>query len=282
MRVYISVDMEGLAGIGHPKPPNPVDSYYPMAVDLMVAETNAAIEGAFRGGATEALVNDSHGSMYNLRPAEVDPRARLLQGQKVWTMVAGAGPLQSDEAPRFDVALFIGYHARDGHPRGTLAHAYTIRTTQTRLNGTPTGEYGINAVVLGAWGVPVGLVAGDDALAEEVAGWLPWAERAVVKTADGTNAASSVHPSVARDLIRDGAERAVRRGAAGELRVLDVGAPVVIEADYRRGIEADMAAMVPGNLRLGDRTVRTEASDAPLAFRGYLSGLRMAGTVSDL
>ena len=135
MKVYISVDMEGVAGISHPKPTARGDSGYPDAVGLMVGEANAAIEGAFQGGATEVLVNDSHAGMYNLRPAELDRRARILQGQKAWSMVEGAGP---DRA--FGVALFVGYHARAGHPRGTIAHTYSGRPTASRLNGRLVGE----------------------------------------------------------------------------------------------------------------------------------------------
>ena len=178
----------------------------------MVGEANAAIEGALAAGATDILVNDSHASMHNLLPEAINPAATLLQGQKAWSMVAGA-------ADGFDVALFVGYHARAGHPRGTIAHTYSGRPVETRLDGRPTGEYGLNALVLGAWGIPVGLVTGDDALAEEVADWLPWAERVVVKRADGGSSAASVHPSRARDLVRAGAERAVRRAAAGELEL---------------------------------------------------------------
>ncbi len=225
MKVYISVDMEGLAGVSHQKPTERGDPGYPAAVELMIGETNAAIEGSLDGGATDILVNDSHGGMYNLRPIELDPAARLLQGQKPWSMVAGAGPDAG-----FDVALFIGYHARAGHPIGTIAHTYSGRLTRTLLDGRLTGEYGINAAVLGEWGVPVGLVAGDDALASEVADWLPWAERVVVKTATGWSSAASVHPSVARGLIREGAARAVGRAAAGELRPLLINPPVTIEA----------------------------------------------------
>ena len=203
---------------------------YPAAVELMIDETNAAIEGALAGGGDEILVNDSHGSMYNLLPSRIHPAARLLQGQKPWSMVEGAGP-----GAGFGVALFVGYHARAGHPRGTIAHTYSGAPVETRLDGRPTGEYGLNALALGAWEVPVGLVAGDDALAEEVEAWLPWAERVVVKTAAGGHAAASLHPTVAADLVRAGAERAVRRAAAGELELLRVGPPVVIEVDYRRG-----------------------------------------------
>jgi len=274
MKVYISVDMEGIAGISHPNPTGRGDSGYPAAVELMVGEANAAIEGALAAGADEILVNDSHGAMYNLRPADLHPAARVLQGQKAWSMVAGAGP----EAG-FDVALFIGYHARAGHPTGTIAHTYSDRPTLSQLNGRPVGETGLNAAILGAWGIPVGLVAGDDALAGEVADWLPWAERVIVKTGSGGNAAASVHPTIARDLIRGGAERAVRRAAAGDLQPLVVGPPVVVQVDYRNAIAADYAAIVPGAERVGDRGVRFEAPDAETAYRAFLAGVRLAGIV---
>jgi D-amino peptidase len=193
-------------------------------------------------------------------------------------MVAGAAP-DPDGEPAFDVALFVGYHARAGHPTGTIAHTFSDAPVETRLNGRPTGEYGVNALILGAWGIPVGMVAGDDALAEEVSAWLPWAERVVVKTAHGTSAAASLHPSRAQGLIRAGAERAVRRAGAAELRVLDVDRPVVIEVDHRRGLEADFAAVQPGAERVGDRTVAYRSDDPVIAYRMFLAGIRLAGIV---
>ncbi len=277
MRVYVSVDMEGIAGVSHPKPTGRTDNEYPAAAELMTAEANAAIEGALAAGATEILVNDSHGGMYNLRPLALHPAARLLQGQKAWSMIAGAEPREG--APAFDVALFIGYHARAGHPTGTIAHTYTGGPTETRLNGRPTGEYGFNALALGAWGIPVGLVAGDDALAAEVTAWLPWAERVVVKDSHGTHAAASLHPTRAQDLIRAASTTAVERARAGELRLLEVDPPVVIEVDYRRALEADYAAIPPPAERIGDRTVRHAADDPLAAYRGFLAGVRLAGLV---
>ena len=275
MKVYVSVDMEGIAGVNHPGPTGSGHARYPAAVDLMVGETNAAIEGALAGGAEDILVNDSHGGMYNLLPAALHPAARVLQGQKAWSMVEGAGPDAG-----FDVALFVGYHARAGHGRGTIAHTYSLAPVETRLDGRPTGEYGLNAMILGAWGIPVGLVAGDDALAEEVAAWLPWAERVVVKTAAGGSAAASVHPTVAAERIRLGAEAAVRAArVAGRLELLRVGPPVVIEVDYSRGVEADHAAIVPGGERVGDRGVRFASDDPATAYRGFLAGNRLASIV---
>ena len=279
MRVYISVDMEGIAGVNHPDPTDPSDRRYPVSVELMVGETNAAIEGALAAGATDILVNDSHWNMYNLLPADLHPKARVLQGQKAWSMVAGARP-GPDGAALFDVALFVGYHTRAGHPRGTIAHTYSGAPVESRLDGRPTGEYGMNALVLGAWGIPVGMVAGDDGLAEEVEGWLPWAERVVVKTMDGGRSAVSPHPSVARDRVREGAERAVRRAAAGDLRTLTVAPPIEVEVDFARGVIADHAAIIPGVERAGDRTVRVVTDDAETAYRSFLAIVRIVESVS--
>jgi D-amino peptidase len=277
MRVYLSVDMEGIGGISHSAPTERADQGYAAAVALMVGEANAAIEGACSAGASEIVVNDSHGAMFNLSPADLDPRAVVIQGQKPWSMVQGAGGEAGGE--KFDVALFVGYHARAGHPTGVIAHTYSGAPTLTTLAGRPVGESGINAAVLGEWGVPVGLVSGDDALADEIADWLPWAERAVVKRSVSRRAAASVHPSIARDLVRDGAARAVRRAKAGELRPLVIDPPVTIEVEYRNAGEADHAAVVPGAERLGDRAVRFTAQDMRTAYRGFLAGVRLATLV---
>jgi D-amino peptidase len=271
MKVYISVDMEGIGGVSHSKPTERGDAGYPAAVSLMVGEANAAVAGAFDGGATDVLVNDSHGQMFNLTPEDIDPRAVLLQGQKPWSMVAGAGPDRG-----FDVALFVGYHTRAGHPTGTIAHTYSYAPTLTMLQGRPVGEAGLNALPLGAWGVPVGLVCGDDEVARETEAWFPWAERVVVKSVVSRRAAASVHPSVARERVRAGAKRAVERAAAGALRVFDVGRPITLEAEYANAGMADHAAIVPGTERYGDRGVRVVTDDPIVAYRTFLAGVRLA------
>src|SRR6185369_13368234 len=103
--------------------------------------------------------------------------------------------------------------------------------------------------------------------------------RVVVKTAFGSHAAASVHPTVATDLIRAGAERAVGAAAAGSLELLRVTPPVVIEVDYRRGVEADHAAIVPGVERVGDRGIRISTDDPVVAYRGFLAANRLASAI---
>ena len=276
-RVYISVDMEGVAGISHAKPTTRGDSGYPEAVKLMVGEANAAIDGAFKGGATEATVNDSHGQMYNLTPEDLDARARLVQGKKPWSMVEAA------DAANFDVALFVGYHARAGHPRGTIAHTYTGRVTLATINGRPVTEAGMNGLYLGALGIPVGMVSGDDALADELTDWFPWAERVVVKRGVSWQAADSLHPSKARDLIREGARQAVARAKAKDaaLKPLTLPAPLALRIEFANAGQADVAATIPGFTRDGDRGIAYEAAEPVTLFRAFLSAVRLASTADD-
>jgi D-amino peptidase len=277
MKVYISVDMEGVAGVSHAKPTTRGDEGYKAAVELMVGEANAAIEGAFAGGADDVTVNDSHGQMFNLPPERLDPRARLVQGTKPLSMVEAA------HGGSFDVALFIGYHARAGHPRGTIAHTYTGRITRALLNGEPATEAAINALYLGALGVPVAMVSGDDALAEELPDWLPWAEAVVVKRAISWQGADSIHPQRARELIRDAARRAVERIRTGdaELQPLVKEPPLNLVLEFAHPGQADMAAVIPGFERDGDRGIRFRADDALTLYRAFVSAARLSRSADD-
>ncbi|HWH23312.1 MAG TPA: M55 family metallopeptidase [Candidatus Limnocylindria bacterium] len=277
MRVYLSVDMEGLAGVSHAKPTTRGDDGYPAAAELMVGETNAAIEGAFAGGATDVTVNDSHGGMFNLIPEKLDPRARLVQGTKPFSMVEAA----RDSA--FDVALFVGYHARAGHPRGTISHTYTGRITLVTLNGRPASEAALNGLYLGSLGVPVGLVTGDDALIEEIGDWLPWAELVAVKRGVSWQAADSLHPARARELIRDGARRAVERasGADPALRLLELAPPLELRIQFVHPGQADMAAMMPGFERAGDREAVYVTDDVVTLYRALISAARISRVADD-
>ena len=278
MRVYVSVDMEGIAGVSHPDPTGRKDPGYARNAELMLGEANAAIEGALAGGAEAVVVNDSHGEMFNLSPADLHPGATLVQGEKPFSMVEAAAE------GRFDVALFIGYHARAGHPRGTLAHTYTGKPTLTLLAGVPVPEAGMNALYLGALGIPVGLVTGDDALADEVAEWLPWADYVTVKRAVGGHGAESVHPSEACARIRAAAERVVRRtgGKQGRRppRPLVLEPPIEVGIDFHTAIQADWAGVVPGAWREGDRGVRYRAGDAIEAYRAFLALMRLGSSIA--
>ena len=280
MRIYLSVDMEGLAGIAHPQQVSygsGVDrTDYDRARGLMAGEANAAIAAAFETGAAEVVVNDSHWTMRNLRAEDLDARARLIVGDKPLSMTQGVGEA-GDGA--FDAALFVGYHAGAGHPTGVIAHTYSSATImEVRVNGVPHNEAGINAIRLGHHGVPVALVAGDDALAGEVEVLLPWAERVVVKRALGYSLAESSSPEHARAVIGDGVRGAL--GRLGDLRPYEPALPLALEIDFRFPAHAAFAAVLPGAERIGPRTVGIEAEDGDIAFRRFLALHRLAAAAS--
>ncbi len=208
-KVFISVDMEGLAGVVTASDVTPTGPDYAHFRAIMAAETNAAIEGAFRAGAAEVLVRDSHGSKQNLLPGDVDPRARLLRG-------VSAGPKNMMEGidSTYGAVVFIGYHAKAGTPNAILEHTSTGNVIDVSVNGVSLPEGGYNALVAGLVGVPVVFIAGDRAVVEQIRSLLGPIDGVAVKEEIG-DASLGLSPKQAQDEIRRGVEQAVRnRGKA--------------------------------------------------------------------
>ena len=274
MRVYISVDMEGIAGVVHESQTDPTDpahaAEYGRFRRLMTAEANAAIEGALAAGASKIVVNDSHWFMRNLLAEELHQAAELLSGDpKPRSMVEGI------EAG-FEAALFIGYHARAGTRHAILDHTYADRIHEVRLNGRPVGELGINAALAGVAGVPVALVSGDASLAAEATALLgDDVATVVVKEAVSRHAARSVAPAVACGMIRDGVTAALKQKHVPFL----LPAPITIEVDFALTIHADMAELCPGATRTEGRTVAFTHQDYREVFRGWRAMLNLSAVV---
>src|SRR3954469_5335860 len=209
MRVFISVDMEGVAGVATFDQIIRGGSGYPRAQELMTEEANAAIRGAFTGGATEVLVNDSPGTMDNLFPEPLAPRARLVFGApRPSCMVQG---ITSDDA----VAVFVGYHAAAG-AEGVLAHTVSANSPEVRVNGQPVTEAEVNGRYASSLGVPVGVLTGDDQICGVASKAFPGVTTVEVKQAHGFSATDTLSPGAARERIEDGVRTAV--ASSGELR----------------------------------------------------------------
>lgn len=177
LKVYISVDMEGISGINGNDQTTAGGAEYGRARKLMAADANAAIRGAFEGGATDVLVNDSHGGQRNLLPEDLDPRARLISHSfKRYGMMEGL-----DET--FDAVIFVGYHAKAGTPRGVFAHTGSGIVRDLVINGKSVGEGGMNAMMAAWYGVPVVLVTGDDVAVEQQKETAPGVRTVAVKRA---------------------------------------------------------------------------------------------------
>ncbi|HEY3267176.1 MAG TPA: M55 family metallopeptidase [Armatimonadota bacterium] len=263
MKVFISADLEGTAGVVSWDQTNPTDKEYDAAVELMLGEVNAAIEGALEGGATEILVCDSHNTMRNLQPAKLHPAAQLNSGGgKPLSMMTGI-----DES--FDAVFFTGYHAQAGDG-GVLNHTYWGSVVSAvQLNGKRVGETGINAGVAGYFGVPVALVTGDSAVSAEATALLENVETAVVKSPTGRFSATSVHPEVARQRIKDAAKRALARVADFEPFTLDP--PVTLDFGVIHTSQMDRIMLIPGVERTGGRTMRFVHEDYITVFHAMLA-----------
>jgi D-amino peptidase len=264
MKVYISADIEGVAGVVVPAHGQPGNVEYERARRLMTVEVNAAIAGAFDGGATEVLVNDSHGPQMNLIPEQLDARAEVILGRpKQGGMCAGL-------EPGFDAVFFTGYHAGAGQ-HGVLSHTINgFAFAGIRVNGIDCAEATLYGAYAGSLGVPVALLTGDQQLMAQCGPLFPGAAHAVVKQAIGQRAARSLSPEQAC--------RTIRHAAAACLRRLDTCRPYVIPGPYRLEVDltsvalADQAAIIPVCQRLSPRTVAFDAG-AMIDVLGWINTL---------
>jgi D-amino peptidase len=202
-KIYISVDMEGISGISGDDQLSPGQAEYGRSRKLMAEDLNAAVRGALEAGATDILVNDSHGGQRNLLPEDVHPAARLISHSfKRHGMMEGL-----DDT--FDGVIFIGYHAKADAPRGLFAHTGSGVLRDVQINGRSVGEGGMNAA-LAAWhGVPVLMVTGDDVAVAEVKESAAGARGVVVKRAINMRAVELEPLAKARQEIQRAAREAV-------------------------------------------------------------------------
>ena len=256
MKIYLSTDIEGTAGIVEWDQVRPGDPRYATGVELLLAEVNASIEGAQAGGADEFLVNDSHSTMNNLPPDRLAGRARFLSGRlKPLYMMEGLDA-------SFDAVFFISYHGSMSATEAVLSHTYfPMAIAEVTLNGIVVGEAGINALVARHHGVPCALITGDDTTAREISEVCPGIRSAVVKHSINRFAADAMHPEDARALIREEARLAVA-GLAG-LQPPAISLPATLGIRFHQTVYAEMASRVEGVVRTADLEA-TITHDDPL------------------
>jgi len=259
MRVLISVDMEGISGVVSRSHTNSGHPEHQRFRRLMTAEANAAIAGAVAGGATEIVVNDSHANMDNILIEDLDPVARLISGSpKPLGMMQGIGP-------EVDAVFLIGCHARSGTAAAVLEHTWSGAIVDVRLNGTGVGELGLNAAMAGGEGVPVVLVAGDRGATEEARALLGDVATVVTKEGISRTAAECLHPTVVHDLIREAAQRALRKPVSP----LILTPPIALRVSFVRALHADGAARLTGARRIDGRTTEWIGDDMRSVYKAF-------------
>jgi D-amino peptidase len=250
IKVFISVDMEGIGGVVTDQQLGPAGFEYNRFREFMTAEALAAIEGARAAGATQFVVADAHGNMQNLLIERFPRDVTIIRGSpRPLSMMQGIDS-------SFSAAFFIGYHAATTNPGGVRAHTISSATfAALRINGRAVAESGLNAALAGYYGVPVALISGDSDAVRELRALVPTAEGAVVKEAISFHAAAVMTPEASQALIRDKARVAITR--LGDMRAhAEPAGPVRLELTYKNYTPAEMMAYLPGVERVDAHTIR--------------------------
>ncbi|MCW4456829.1 M55 family metallopeptidase [Microbacterium sp. MPKO10] len=267
MKIWISFDMEGVAGIvdweqcrvGSGEP-------YALGQRLLQNEVNAAIEGALDAGATEVVLNDSHGHMSNLDPNLIAGTAAYISGRnKPMHMMQGLDGSA-------DAIFFLAYHGAISGRSSVLSHSYNPDVfSAARVNGTPVGESGINALVAQHYGVPIALVTGDSVTQDDTRPFAPDAVEVVTKESITRFSARNLHPDESCRQIREGASEAVRLVSAGRMASPHIELPAVLDLEFRTADLASVAVWAKHTTRTGDRSVRVESENLREIYESFMA-----------
>ena len=274
MKVFISIDIEGITGVYSDAQTDDLGSpAWLEACRFMRADLDAALEGCVAAGAREIVVCDAHYKADNLSAEGLPPVASLVSGAHLGlSMMAGLDA-------SFDAALCVGYHAMAGVEKAVQAHTYTDILAEVLVvdpatgAANPTGELGINAALAGTFGVPVVFASGDDRFADEATTLLPQIEIAVTKQGLSRSAARLSAPAVTAPAIRDGVRRALT--AAPLPAPLDWNGRS-LRVRFGRSDHCDGAAACPGVARLDGTTVEIAAADYRTVFSIFVACTELA------
>jgi D-amino peptidase len=258
VKVFISVDMEGIGGVVTDQQLGPTGFEYQRFREFMTAEALAAIAGAREAGATQFVVADAHGNMQNLLIERFPADVTIIRGSpRPLSMMEGIDST-------FSAAFFIGYHSATTNVAGVRAHTISSATfADIRINGRPMAESGINTMIAGHFGVPVVMVSGDSAAVAEVQATTRatgGVEGAVVKRPISFHAAAVMTPQASQDLIKAKAKAAIQALSTAGRRPLAVDRSLVLELQYKNYTPAELMAFMPGVERVDAHTIRFRAS----------------------
>lgn len=254
MKIYISTDIEGVAGITAWEEARKSSPYYPYYKEQMTKEVQAACEGANRAGAKEIVVRDGHGSGRNIDHIRLPENVSLIRG---WSGHPYKMVQDLDEG--FDALAFVGYHSYGGSNENPLAHTINSSVIDyIKLNGEYLSEFLLHAYVAVSLGVPVVFISGDEGICKEAK---KFNENIVtVAVSQGIGAATkSIHPNKALELIRKGMEEALK----GDLERYKVELPkkFSLEIGYNYHGDAYKYSFYPGAVQISPKSILFEAED---------------------
>lgn len=247
MKIYILADMEGSSAISRIDEVLPTMPRYEYGVSRMIADINAAVEGAFNGGAKEVVVCDTHGGGGNIKIDDMDERASYE--------CPYSNVLMPSLDASFDGIILLAHHAKAGTQNAFLDHTVSSNSWfEYTLNGKVLGEIGMEAAYAAHFGVPVIMVSGDDKTAAEAKEDIG-VECAVVKYSMARESTRCLHPQKAKDIITKHAEYATKN--AKKYRPFIQSLPATVGLTFYKTDIADAYDGKQGFRRVDGRKIET-------------------------
>lgn len=255
LKIYISVDMEGIAGSVTGEQLSPGGFEYERFREFTTAETLAAVDAAFAAGATEILVSDSHGNGQNLLIEKFPENVKIVRS---WPRKLGM--MQGIEEGGFDGAIYIGYHSSTNYMSGVRAHTKSSASlTGLKLNGKIAGESYFNAAIAGEYDVPIIMISGDEAAVKEAQEAIGDLEGAVVKWAYSFHSAKSMTPAASRKLIAEKVKAAI--GRIEDFKPVKLEGDITMDMSFKNIRVSEMLDYLPQFERIDSHTIRYVGSD---------------------
>jgi len=263
MKVFIMTDLEGATGVaGEWSDFNPGGREHDSARRLLTGDINAAIQGAYEGGADKIMVLDGHGAAFSILLENLDPRVQLIRGRR-------SSELEGlDET--FNLMFGVGAHSMAGTPDGLLTHTLShTEIDNVWLNGQRIGEIGLWATLAGHYNVPLGLVTGDLAAVKEIQTLLKRIETVVVKEATSRFAARCLHPQISWKMIREAAKKATTKAEA--FKSFKPETPMELKVEYHNSERAMKISERTGVVRIDGRSASCTGNNIMTIYKILLA-----------
>ena len=264
MKILISADMEGITGVTTWDQVTPGQTEYSRFRHVMTADVNAAVRGAFEGGADEVVIADGHWNGSNILVEELDSRAKLNTGSpSPFSMMQGI-----DQS--VDGVIFVGYHARQGSRMAVLDHTWSSTCiANVWLNEVLAGEYTMNAALAGHYGLPILMATGDQTVCKQMIEQFGALETVVVKQGTGRYSAECLPPNITQQMIEQCAKHSVQRFLKKDAPPpFMLKAPIKVTVELQTSDMADRAMLLPGVSR-EDRKLIFTTEDMPKAYSAF-------------
>lgn len=259
MKIYISVDMEGLAGIVHFSQEKEEQARFRKAMHNQLQWVIEAIQKSDKNHEIEEItIADSHGSGMNLDYdflSDLDDRIYLISGSpRVNYMM----PLLDES---YDAVFFVGYHGGVGALNANMDHTYALSIIHRfKINGKEMSETQINAAFAGEFNVPVACIIGDSGLEKEVQEVMPWVH--YVKTKESISRFSAKY--YPKKTIQKNTLEAVQNALSEDLNTIPrftFEKPYNVEIEFNFGSQLDLAMTIPNITIIDGRTIAFTSHD---------------------